>query len=127
MERVKLSIVESEILGIERTNDIPGYLAPMIYFDYVERKDPDILFGILKHNELDVLSLICLYIHLSRQVLQIDGYNEESLKIAHWLEYLGEKGKAVKTYETVRQVGNPLDRMTASHALAYQEKKREAV
>lgn len=125
LERVKLSMVESEVLGINRTNDIPGYLAPMIYFDFVERKDPEILFGILKHNELDVLSLISLYIHISRQVLQIDGYNEESLKIANWLEYLGEKEKAVNTYETVRQVGNQLDRMTASHALAFQKKREK--
>ncbi len=57
LERVKLSAVETDILGIKRTSDIPGYLAPMIYFDFIERKDPEILFGILKHNELDVLSL----------------------------------------------------------------------
>lgn len=123
LERVKLSMVESEILGIRRTNDIPGYLAPMIYFDFVERNDPEILFGILKHNELDVLSLICLYIHLSKQILQIDGYNEVSIKIADWLEYLGEKEKAAKTYEAVRKAGNQLDRMTASHALAYKQKR----
>lgn len=123
LERVKLSAVESEILGISRTNDIPGYLAPMIYFDFVERKDPEILFGILKHNELDVLSLICLYIHLSKQILQIDGYNEESLKIADWLEYLGEKDQAVKTYEAVRKEGNQEERISASHALAYQKKR----
>ncbi len=125
LERVKLSAVESEILGINRTNDIPGFLAPMIYFDFVERKDPEILFGILKHNELDVLSLICLYIHVSKQILQIDGYNEESLKIAHWLEYLGEKEQAANTYETVRNIGNQLDRITASHALAYQKKRKQ--
>ena len=103
LERVKLSAVETDILGIKRTSDIPGYLAPMIYFDFIERKDPEILFGILKHNELDVLSLICLYIHISKQILQIDGYNEESLKMARWLEYLGEKENAVSTYEEVRK------------------------
>lgn len=124
LAHVKLAAVESEILDIKREEDIPGYLAPMIYFDFVERKDPEILFGILKHNELDVLSLICLYIHISKQILQVDGYNAESLKIANWLEYLGEKDMATSTYESVRIEGNPLERITSSHALAF-HKKRE--
>lgn len=123
LERVKLSVVETNILGIERTNDIPGYLAPMIYFDFVERKDPEILFGILKHNELDILSLISLYIHISRQVLQMDGYTDESIKIARWFDYLGEQEVAVSTYEEVRTAGNHLERTTASHALAFQKKR----
>lgn len=125
LERVKLSAVETDILGIERTNDIPGYLAPMIYFDFVEREDPEILFGILKHNELDVLSLISLYIHISKQILQMDGYNGESLKVARWLDYLGEKENAANTYEVVRKVGNDQDRISASHALAFQKKRQK--
>ena len=75
LERVKLSMVETEILGINRKMISHGYLAPMIYFDFVERKNPEILFGILKHNELDVYRLFALYIHISKQILQIDGYN----------------------------------------------------
>ncbi|MDQ7863151.1 hypothetical protein RCO48_25235 [Peribacillus frigoritolerans] len=39
----------------------------MIYFDFVERKNPEIMFGIMKHNEWEYLSLITLYIHLSRK------------------------------------------------------------
>lgn len=125
LDHVKLSAVETEILGIERTNDIPGFLAPMIYFDFVERKDPDILFGILRHNELDVLSLISLYIHISKQILQLDGYNSESLKIARWFEYLGEKENATHTYEEVRQAGNHQERISASHALAFEKKRQK--
>ncbi|WP_110927657.1 ribonuclease H-like domain-containing protein [Bacillus massiliglaciei] len=123
LERVKLSAVEKEIMGVVREDDIPGYLAPMIYFDFVERKDPEILFGILKHNEWDVLSLITLYIHLSRQILQMDGYNEESIEIANWLSYLGRKAEAGQSYEEIIKKGNISDRMAASHALAFQKKR----
>ncbi|SFC45937.1 hypothetical protein SAMN05443252_103500 [Bacillus sp. OV322] len=126
LERVKLSAVETEILGFERENDIPGYLAPMIYFDFVERKDPDILFGIMKHNELDVLSLITLYIQLSRQILQLDGYGEESLEIARWLDHLGEKKDALQTYQQVIEKGSNEERITAQHAIAYQEKRKKS-
>ncbi|RFU64626.1 ribonuclease H-like domain-containing protein [Bacillus sp. V59.32b] len=123
LEKVKLSTVEEEILGLRRENDIPGYLAPMIYFDFVERKNPDILFGVIKHNEMDILSLITLYIHLSRQILQVDGYNEETLEIARWLAYLGKKEEAFKTYARILADGNEGERISAKHAIAFQKKK----
>ncbi|MDM5211942.1 ribonuclease H-like domain-containing protein [Peribacillus sp. NJ4] len=125
LERVKLSVVETDILGVHREDDIPGYLAPMIYFDFVERKNPEILFGIMKHNELDILSLITLYIHLSRKILQIDGYTEESMEIARWLAYLGKKEESVETYEKIVEAGNEEDRIIAGHALAFQKKKQQ--
>lgn len=125
LERVKLSAVETDILGFHRQDDIPGYLAPMIYFDFVERRNPDILFGIMKHNELDILSLITLYIHLSRKILQIDGYTEESLEIARWFAYLGKKEDSVETYEKIREAGNEADQIMASHAIAFQKKKHK--
>ncbi|MDQ0218942.1 hypothetical protein ELQ35_10305 [Peribacillus cavernae] len=123
LEKVKLSAVEEKILGLKRENDIPGYLAPMIYFDFVERKDPEILFGVLKHNEIDVLSLITLYIHLSKQILQVNGYGEETLEIARWLAYLGKKEEAFETYNRLLLEGNAEERITAKHAIAYQKKK----
>ena len=125
LERVKLANVESEILGFSRQDDIPGYLAPIIYFDFLERQDPEILFGVLKHNELDVLSLITLYIHLSRQILQADGYGEESLEVARWLGYLGEKKQSIAAYEQVIQEGTEEDRLAAMHAIAYQKKREK--
>src|SRR5699024_4855932 len=60
LESTKLVTVEKEILSIERENDIPGYLAPMIYFDYVDRKHPEGVLQVLSHNEKDILSLITL-------------------------------------------------------------------
>ncbi|MGE8077846.1 ribonuclease H-like domain-containing protein [Peribacillus loiseleuriae] len=125
LEKVKLSIVETEILGVKRENDIPGYLAPMIYFDYVERQDPEILFGVLKHNEWDVLSLITLYIHLSRQILQVDGYGDESLEMARWFRYLGKKEEAYKTFELVVKEGSEDEILFAKQALGFAKKKNK--
>ncbi|WP_285766176.1 ribonuclease H-like domain-containing protein [Peribacillus sp. SI8-4] len=125
LERVKLSAVETDILGVHRKDDIPGYLAPMIYFDFVERKNPEILFGIMKHNEIDVLSLITLYIHLSRKILQLDGYTEESIEIARWFDYLGKKQESADAYEKILVAGNEEDRIVAGHALAFQKKKQK--
>lgn len=125
LEKVKLSAVEEEILGLKRENDIPGYLAPMIYFDFVERKNPEILLGVMKHNEIDILSLITLYIHLSRQILQIDGYNEETLEIARWLAYLGKKEEALETYARLLEAGTEEEITSAKHAIAFQKKRNK--
>ncbi len=62
LERFKLKQVEEIKLGFTRENDIPGHLAPVIYFDAVRNGDPSNLLKVLLHNEWDILSLVALYI-----------------------------------------------------------------
>jgi tetratricopeptide (TPR) repeat protein len=97
---MKLSVVEKEVLGVERIDDVPGFLAPMIYFDYVERKDPEGMIKILKHNEIDILSLITLYSHLSFQILEVDQNQtiQEKYEVGRWLNNLGEISSAQNIY-----------------------------
>ncbi|MGV3465823.1 MAG: ribonuclease H-like domain-containing protein [Heyndrickxia sp.] len=123
MDRVKLVNVEKEILQFERKDDIPGFLAPMIYFDYVERKNPEGVIEILKHNENDILSLITLYTHLTLQILQVDPMqtNEEKLLIGKWFDYIGEEKRAFETYSHIADGHNP----EAKYELAYKLKRRK--
>lgn len=124
---VRLSIVEKEILGIEREGDTPGYLAPMLYFDYLKDQDPTGLFGVIKHNEMDVLSLITLYIHLSKRVLGVDSdYTspEEQFEIARWYDALGHLEEASFAYELAANRGGPV-RADALKGLAYLHKKKQ--
>ncbi|MGN9865029.1 ribonuclease H-like domain-containing protein [Bacillus swezeyi] len=87
LDRVSLSTVEKEELGVIRTEDTPGYLAPMIYFQFLKEERPEIIEGVLHHNELDVLSLITLYIHISKKILSPDQTAEanEKYAMAKWL------------------------------------------
>ncbi|WP_338451837.1 ribonuclease H-like domain-containing protein [Niallia oryzisoli] len=126
LESVKLSIVEKEILAFERIDDVPGFLAPMIYFDFVERKDPEGMKGILEHNEMDILSLITLYTHLSFQLLGIDQTQteRESFEVGRWFSYLGET-KAAEQVFTKLSAGNEAEAVKAKHALAFQAKKNK--
>ena len=106
LESVKLSNVEKHVLGIDRKEDIPGYLAPMIYFDFVERKKPDGMLEILKHNENDILSLISLYIHLTYQILGlVDQSEQEKYQVAKWFYYIGENKKATESLEDLVKNG----------------------
>ncbi|MCR2820200.1 ribonuclease H-like domain-containing protein [Lederbergia panacisoli] len=121
LESVKLARVEEEILGVKRKDDIPGYLAPMIYFDYVERKNPEAILKVLKHNEIDILSLITLYTHLTYQIHGMDPGQTpaEKMHIAKWYQYIGERDLAASTFEIAASEGD----FSAKHQHAFYLKK----
>ncbi|MFC5463319.1 ribonuclease H-like domain-containing protein [Lederbergia graminis] len=123
MDSVKLVNVEREILGVHRTDDIPGYLAPMIYFDYVDRKDPEAVLQVLKHNELDILSLITLYIHLTFQIHGLDPHQtaKDKVIIGKWFDYIGERDAASTIFETAAGEGD----IVARHELAFSLKRKK--
>ncbi|MDI2589556.1 ribonuclease H-like domain-containing protein [Psychrobacillus sp. NEAU-3TGS] len=90
LERFKLKQLEEQKLGFVRENDIPGHLAPIIYFDAVKHGDPANLMKVLKHNEWDILSLVTLYI-LSVKLLKEDRVVESSVtytNIGKWFRDL---------------------------------------
>jgi uncharacterized protein YprB with RNaseH-like and TPR domain len=61
-----LSNVEREVLGVVRQGDIPSYLIPQVYFNYVRSRDARRLRAVFYHNEQDILSLAGLASHASR-------------------------------------------------------------
>jgi uncharacterized protein len=126
LERLKLAVVEKEILGIERVDDIPGFLAPMIYFDFIESKQPDGMIGILKHNEVDILSLITLYTHLTFQLCGRDRLQtrKETYEVGRWYASLGEQDEANKVMKTLVK-GSDITSYQAKMALAFQLKKSQ--
>ncbi len=62
-ERVRscsLRSLESELLGLRRTGDIPGEEIPAVYFAYLRRGEKNRLRDVFRHNVLDILSMITL-------------------------------------------------------------------
>jgi hypothetical protein len=53
----KLSVLERDILGFARVDDIPSHLIPSLFFDYLQNRDETILHPILHHNRNDIISL----------------------------------------------------------------------
>ncbi|WP_413380710.1 ribonuclease H-like domain-containing protein [Alkalihalobacillus sp. 1P02AB] len=102
----KLAIIEEEILDLKREQDTPGYLAPMMYFDYLNEQDPLYLEGIIGHHERDVLSLITLYIHLSNLITSPDKstiQNKEEYEIARWFAYIGNNERSAEMFWQLSQ------------------------
>jgi hypothetical protein len=90
----RLSKVEEERLGFSRLDDVPGSMAPALYFQYLAEKRPSIVFGVFVHNEFDILSLASLAIHfclaLCGKLDYIAMEAEELFRIGLWLDKMGK-------------------------------------
>lgn len=65
LESCRLSSLEENVLGERREDDIPGALIPSVYFKYLEDRNASEIVKVIRHNQLDVLSMVSLLIRLS--------------------------------------------------------------
>jgi uncharacterized protein YprB with RNaseH-like and TPR domain len=70
-----LTSLEQEIYGIERVGDVPGYLIPQLYFDYLRDGDARRLRSVFSHNRADIVTLACLL----ETLLQVETEPETAL------------------------------------------------
>lgn len=70
---VALGALEAGLLAIGRgQHDVPGYLIPTLYHDYLRSGDPRPLLGVFYHNRIDVLSMLSLLTHLVQLLERAD-------------------------------------------------------
>ncbi len=80
-----LGNIETFILGHRRTlEDVPGWLIPQLYFDYLRSGDAHPLKGVFYHNAMDVLAMAALLNHVSH--LFADPLHAE---IEHGVDLIG--------------------------------------
>ncbi len=82
-----LSALERDVLGVGRTEeDVPGYLIPDVYLDYVLQGRTRPMAGVFYHNAMDLLSMVALAARIGQVVAQPtepDAYNLVSLGRAY--------------------------------------------
>lgn len=76
--------VERELLGFFREDDIPGYLIPSIYFDWLSEQRLDGMNAVLQHNRFDIVSL-CFLVGLIGQTFQTGGAILDRIEDLHSL------------------------------------------
>ena len=59
-ENCRLVTLESRLLEIERTDDIPSEWIPYLYFDYIQTGDARKIQQVFYHNQMDILSMVAL-------------------------------------------------------------------
>jgi hypothetical protein len=77
LEGARLAIVEREICGVVREDDLPGHLIPERYFSYLRSRRPDLLTPILDHNRQDIVSLGRMLVRLSSSLAVPDAWTRE--------------------------------------------------
>jgi uncharacterized protein len=111
LENRSLKDLEREILEITRSDDeIPGWMIPGIYMDYLRSGDPVMIKNVIYHNSLDIFSLAALFIKIS--TLIDFGRDDPELEpldlfaIGKLFENNGEYDKAIIIYEKCVKVNN---------------------
>ncbi len=66
-ENCRLITLESQLLGMERVDDVPSEWIPYLYFDYLQTGDASKIHRVFYHNQMDILSMVALAgrIHLT--------------------------------------------------------------
>jgi uncharacterized protein YprB with RNaseH-like and TPR domain len=99
-----LGEVERQILELGRAQEeVPGYLVPQMYVDYLKSGDARPLAGVFYHNAMDVLSLAGLFTHTAALLNDPLGFEElpglDLVALARLFEELEHYEDAVALYE----------------------------
>ena len=104
LESRTLGTVENQILGVVRgEEEVPGYMIPQMYFDYLRTQDARPMAGIFYHNAIDILSLAGLFGHMA--FLLDDPHSdriqhgEDIVALARFFESMGEIAQAEALYQ----------------------------
>lgn len=114
LESRTLSNVENQILGVERgEEEVPGYMIPEMYFDFLKTQDARPMGGIFYHNAVDILSLAGLFSHMafllhdphSKEIAHI----EDVVALARFFESTGDIPQAQGLYQKALNSEMPED------------------
>ncbi len=106
-DRCRLVDLENQVLGFERTGDIPGAMIPYVYFEYQRTKWIERLVPVFHHNALDILTLACLtgiVPHAFKDAASRTNAAELT-GIARWLNEAGDIDRALPLYRRAVESG----------------------
>ncbi len=105
LESRTLGSIEKNILELPRTEeDIPGWMVPTIYFDYIKSGDARPMTNVLYHNAMDIISLASLLNHVSIMLDDPHGGTIDDgidlISMGKIFEDMGEFNAAAKCFES---------------------------
>ena len=132
LESCGLTSIERMILGIGRTHDdVPGWLIPQLYFQYLRTGNANPLRSVFYHNLQDILSLAMLTVHIDGLLADPwSGSIEHAIdffSLGKLYEVTGNPDLAVRCLRAALDEGlPPRTEMEATLRLAMLEKRRGA-
>ncbi|HYW45547.1 MAG TPA: ribonuclease H-like domain-containing protein [Bryobacteraceae bacterium] len=115
LESCRLVDLEYQILGVERTGDLPGEMIPYCYFEYLRTKAAFRLVPIFHHNATDILSLACLTAIVPSAFRPADGcdlghtlrHGSDLIGLARWLLAADRAEEALRMFRRAVEMGLP--------------------
>jgi uncharacterized protein YprB with RNaseH-like and TPR domain len=135
-DECSLLVLEQQILGAWRKDDVSGFEIPERYFQFVRSGDPKPLAGVLDHNRLDLVSLAGLTSRLLEIVRGGPDYADnarEALALGHVYARGRAAERAIGAYERAvtlattsrsRRAGIILADALRALAIAYRRARR---
>ncbi len=113
-----LTNLERELFHFYRKDDIPGYLIPSVYFEWLSEQNSNPLKNVLLHNRLDILSLYYLMVHIA-EIFQNEGATLDSVDDLHSLSKIyGRKKQIIKSLDIYKKM-NEVDYSGLSDDINY--------
>lgn len=82
-KKLSLSLIEKELIGIKRDDDIASYLIPEVYYRFLTQGYSELLDYVFEHNAQDIASLAGLTLYLNNSFME----PEKEPKIAAEINY----------------------------------------
>jgi hypothetical protein len=105
LENARLSTIETQVLGVRREGDVPGFEIPQRYFDWLQQRDGRLMGDVFEHNRLDIVSMASLLKCLADLVEDSQemghGHHGDFLKLAGLIYDRGDLEKAGKMFESL--------------------------
>ncbi|MCD4664925.1 MAG: ribonuclease H-like domain-containing protein, partial [Bacteroidales bacterium] len=99
-----LSTLEHQVLKVYRDGDVPSYLIPHLYFEYLRTKDARPMKQIFYHNEIDILSMVTLTVilhHIHKSPLQQLSNKTDLTTLAKHYENMQKWEKNIAIYKAL--------------------------
>jgi len=99
LKTCRLSDAEQRLVRFEREDDVPGWMVPSLYFDYLRAQRTSPLRGAFRHNRDDILSLLGILGVTSRFLLGRSQHAGDSFALARWWERASHPKRAQPLYQ----------------------------
>lgn len=124
----RLSDLEQKLLGVQRTHaDVPGFLIPSLYNQYLRSGDARPLQGVFYHNELDMLSMVTLAFRLLNALQTPSGltHPQDLLGLGKWqMAKKAWEAAEATLKQAIRQTTSPTHTAVVQECLASLYKKQ---
>lgn len=107
LQSCTLTNLERELFAFHRTDDIPGYLVPSVFFDWLTCENLSMMNAVIEHNRLDIVSLFFLAKLIAEAYSTTGsslGYSEDLHSLSKWYDRRRERGKIEIVYNQAEKL-----------------------